>query len=698
MLTLGQFGLGLGFIASIAAVIMAFVGHAQRGSGNRAIAKATYYASFISMLGFSVASIIMIVAFFTKNFSIYYVASNHSTDVSSLAWLYDLSGIWAGREGSLLFWTWLMTLFAGYISWKGLGEDKELTSLSLGIFNIIIALFAASMIFADVNNPFIATPAQYLVDGQLVGAASSWGMNPLLQHWAMILHPPTLFIGYAGLAVPFAFAMGTLILNDTSDSWIRDTDRITLFSWLFLGIGIGLGSVWAYVVLGWGGYWAWDPVENASVLPWFVGVAMIHSFTMYRRRGAFKRWAIMTSAITFAMVVLGTFITRSGLVQSVHAFAPDNLSTWLFLSIILGALLAGAIGLAIRWKDFAGNDDFESLTSREAGYYFNNVIMTVASFIIAYMTVSSALPAWMPFGGQSLGATAYEMIARPVGILYLFILGVCPLLSWGKTSKEDFVRKFKWPSVVALIMFALLMAEYVITLRPVYQDMVALGGDPAREFLAFGPQWVYDIMTILAFAISSWLISAQAALFIRGVRARMQNAGDNVGQALAAVFLKARTQSGGYLSHIAMGIIVIGLVGSAMYVRDVSFNVPTTPGSEFSVSNYRLVLTGTEQNTLSNGDVDNVVNFDVYRDGKKIGAVQPSQTTFARQGQTRLNAVVLSEPLRDIFVVYQGTQGSEMSINVKINPLIWFVWAGFGILMGGTLLASWPKKKALRGA
>lgn len=699
MLTLGQIGLWFGFGASLLTVILAFAGHVQtKSSGGRSIAQYTYYASFASMLGFSLATITLIIAFFTRNFEIYYVASNHSTDVSSLAWLYDLSGVWAGREGSLLFWTWLMSLFSGYIAWKGLGEDDELHSLSLGVFNIVIFLFTAVMVFAEVNNPFIATPLEYLVNGQLVGVASSWGMNPLLQHWAMILHPPTLFIGYAGLTVPFAYAMATLISNNTSDRWIKLSDRITLFSWLFLGAGIGLGSVWAYVVLGWGGYWGWDPVENASVLPWFVGVAMIHSFTMYRRRDGFKRWAIMTSSITFAMVVLGTFITRSGLVQSVHAFAPDNISTWLFLSIIFGAMLAGAIGLLIRWKEFAGNDDFDSLTGREAGYYFNNVIMTVASFIIAYMTVSSALPNWMPFGGQSLGATAYEMVARPVGIFYIAILAFCPLLSWGKTDGASFWKKAKWPLVGAVVLFALLIAEYVITLRPVYEFMVAQGGEPARKFLAFGPQAVYDIITLVGFLIASWLVATTVALFVRGIRARMVNTSDSFGQAFAAVFFKARTQSGGYLSHLAMGIIVIGLIGSGMYVRDVSYFIPETQGAKIEVSNYELIVNNVEEETLKNGDVNRVVTFDVEKDNKKLGQVKPSMTIFAHNGQNRLNAVVLSEPLRDIFVVYQGTQGDQMSINVKINPLIWLVWSGFILLLVGTALASWPKKQTLKAA
>lgn len=694
MLVLGQIGLALALIASVLSVV-AFLWGRSMGKHGAGMTRGGYYLTFGAVAGLSLAILLLIVGFFTKDYSIQYVATNHSTDTSSLAWLYQLSGLWAGREGSLLLWAWFMSVFGGLIAWKGIGSDEELNGMALMVLNIILSLFTVAMIFSHSNNPFIATPAEYLSNGQLVGMASSWGMNPLLQHWAMILHPPTLFLGYAGLTVPFAYAMATLICNDPSDKWIKLCDRMTIFSWLFLGAGIGLGAIWAYVVLGWGGYWAWDPVENASILPWFVGVAMIHSFTMYRRRNGFKRWAIMTSAISFAMVVLGTFITRSGIVQSVHAFEKDNLSLWLFLAIIFGSVIVAIIGLAIRWKEFSGDDEFESLTGREAAYYFNNVLMTVASLSLAYMTVASALPKWLPFGGQSLGASAYEFLARPVGLLYLAILAVCPVLSWAKTSGAEFWKRIKWPLVASLILFAALMTEWAINLRPVYADMVAKGGESAKTFLNWGPSGIYHGIAILGFLLGSFVICNTAALFVRGVMARREATGESIGSALYAVFFKARTQSGGYLSHIAIGIMIIGLIGSAMYVRDLSTNIIDKTGSTIVMKDYKLTYQGLSENTKDNGDVEAIATFDVSRNGKPVGVVKPSMTTFATQGQSRLNAVVLSEPLRDIFVVFQGKTGDQISMDVKINPLIWFVWIGFALLLAATALASWPKKKAL---
>ena len=397
------------------------------------------------------------------------------------------------------------------------------------------------MLFSEVNNPFKLTPAEYLgPNGELL---ANMAMNPLLQHWAMILHPPTLFIGYAGLTIAFAFAMAALIVNDASKTWVEIVDRITVFSWLFLGAGIGLGSVWAYVVLGWGGYWAWDPVENASLLPWLTGVGLIHSFTLYRRRDGFKRWAIFNAAITFSLVILGTFITRSGIVQSVHAFQADPLSLYLFGFMILAPVAAAGIGLWLRGDSFAGNDEFESLTSREAAYYFNNLLMVVAAVLVAYMTVSSALPSWLPFGGQSIGATTYNLLARPLGILYAFILAVCPILAWRITDAQTFWSRARWPLAIAAAIFAALLVEWWLVLRPIYDFMVAQGGRGAADFLAFGPSWIYHGLAILGLMAASLIIANGVWLFVEGSRRRAAARGESIGAAFWHIVTKARTQS-----------------------------------------------------------------------------------------------------------------------------------------------------------
>jgi len=700
MVMLGQTFLALGFVAAVVSVIALLVGRKMGEKAGEGATNFGYMMTFAAMAALTISSLVLVFAFFRGDYTILYVAENHSTDVSRLAWLYQLSGWWAGREGSLLFWAWLLSLFASWVAYRRMDKTDDLSNMGLMVTNIVQSLFGAAMLFSGPNQPFKATPAQFLgAGGELVGEAAGYGMNPLLQHWAMILHPPTLFIGYAGLTIPFAFAIAALIVNDGSKRWIEIVDRITVFSWLFLGAGIGLGSVWAYVVLGWGGYWAWDPVENASLLPWLTGVGLLHSFTIYRRRDSFKRWAIVMASFTFALVILGTFITRSGVVQSVHAFAPDIISLIFFLGMILGSLIACGVGLWLRWDTFAGNDEFESLTSKEAAYYFNNLIMLVAGLLVAYMTVTSALPKWLPFGGQSIAPVSYDLLARPIGVLYVFIIAVCPILSWRKTEGATFWSRVKWPLVAAAGIFGLLVWEWAVNLRPTYALTIAAGGKGATALRAFGPQGVYDVISVLGLLAASLLIATTVSMFIEGARKRSKAKGESFFASLGNIVFKARTQSGGYLAHIGMGIILIGLIGSSMYVRDVSTLMENKPGATLTVADYTFTFKNISEVTLPNGDQRSVATFGVQRDGKTLGDINPGLTAFARQGQTRLDASVHSELLRDIFVVWQGTQpgpdgAEQLSLNVKINPLIWFAWGGFILLLLGTTLAAWPKKRA----
>jgi len=693
MVMLGLVLLGVALLASVASVGFLLWGHG--GEGSEPLTKLGYFATYVAAGSLTLAILIMVSAFFGQDFTFKYVAENHSTDVSSLSWLYKLSGLWAGREGSFLLWAWLLSLFAAWVAYRRFPLRDKLSNMGLMITNVVLMLFSAGMLFSEPNNPFKSTPAEMIdAGGKLIGEAAAWGMNPLLQSPAMIFHPPTLFIGYAGLTIPFAFAIAALIVNDSSKVWVEIVDRITIFSWLFLGMGIGLGSVWAYTTLGWGGYWGWDPVENASLLPWLTGTALLHSFTIYRRREGFKRWAIVLSAVTFALVILGTFITRSGIVQSVHAFEADPVSLYLFLFMIIASIVAALAGIGMRWASFGGNDEFESLSGKEAAYYFNNVIMLIAGLLVAYLTITSALPSWLPFGKHSMPATTFDAVARPVGVLYLLILAVCPLLSWRATDGATFWSRLKWPLVGALAIFGLLMVEFTQTLLPIYQRMVVMTSAAGTKMATAGPAWYYHAIAIAGLFAASLVIATTLSLFIGGAQKRAQARDENFFTALWNILTKARSQSGGYLAHIGMGIILIGLVGSAMYVYDNTYVIKDAAGQTINIDQYTLTYQGANNDTLSNGNQVETLNLDVSVAGRKIGKITPGQTVFATTQQTRTDAKVLSEPLRDIFVTLQSADASGLSINVKINPLISFSWAGFVILLLGTALASWPKAGA----
>jgi len=677
MQTIGNLFLWLALIIAVVSVGSLLWGRRLGQQEGEGLINTGYLATYGVLVSLTVSVAVLLSAFFRLDFAFQYVAENHSTDVSNLAWLYKISGVWAGREGSLLFWAWLVAIFGAYVAYKRIQETDDLSNSSLAVYNVVQVFFIVSLLI-QTNNPFKTSPAGWVgTDGELLIAAA---MNPLLQHWAMILHPPTLFIGYAGLVVPFAFAIGALISGDGSKRWVTYIDRITVFSWLFLGIGIGLGAIWAYVVLGWGGFWAWDPVENASLLPWLTGVGLLHSFTVYRRRDGFKKWAVVMATASFILVILGTFITRSGVVQSVHAFQKDPISLTVFLSMMVLAALAAAIGLTIRSKEFASADEFESLTSKDSSYYFNNVLMLVAAIVVAALTLSPA------FGGKSYGPPTYDAIARPVGILYVFIMAVCPLLSWRKTEGPLFWKRIKMPLIGTAVLFAAFATIWWTELWPKH-----LASNPsASPLLSLAHTWE----ALIGLLVAALAISIALYLFIDGARRRSAAKGEGFLPALASIIFKARTQSGGYITHLGIGIILFGLVGSTMFVQESLNNVPNQPGASFDVGEYTFIYQGFSEQQLPNNDVEGVVTFDVEKSGRPIGQAKPSQVQFFRQQQTKLNASVVVEPLHDVFVVFQGIDPAteQISTQVKINPLISWVWVGFVVTIIGTAIAMYPKR------
>ena len=625
MSTFGLLGLLVGFAGIVISLICLLAGQIL-GRGGKAGERAKERAETLSWAGRAAVVVgtialtfccaILVVAFFTNDITIDYVVRNRSDASGDLAWLFQLAGLWSGRQGSLLFWAWLISVFNCIVVFATRKGQRPLDNMALFVAQLVLAAFVGVLLFSEDNMPFTALAAQYIdAQGNLQGAALMWGMNTLLEHWAMAIHPPTLFIGYAGLTIPFAYAIAALIVNDDSDKWVRASTPYLMFSWFMLGIGIGLGAVWAYVVLGWGGYWGWDPVENASLLPWLVGVALIHSFTVYRQRGAFKRWSIMCACITFSFVVLGTFITRSGLVQSVHAFEGDPVSLVLFLALIVLSLAAGAVGLLLRRKSFgadvAAHDEIQSVASKEAAYYVNNLVMVVFAVLLAYMTIASALPGWLPFGGQALSAGTYNAIARPLGIIYCALIAVCPLLAWGKTDKAKFWKQARVPLICAIILFVLLMALFFTTLLPNYDAMIAAGGTEAEGLMEEGPAWYYNGLAIVGFAVASLLFFNAGLMLVRSLRA---NGGRRRFPAL-----------GGGIAHFAMSIILVGLIGSSMYVYEragyMAYDEETDTAPEpFVVENYELTYVGNTVEEAENGDdIIYTVTFDVTRDGEYVG-------------------------------------------------------------------------------
>ena len=699
MRMLGQIGLWLGLVGAAGAVLLYIVGRLkqwmpQAKISNRLTIQASSagnYATLASMIGMTVAVAVLTVGFVVRDYSMMYIAQNHSKDVSSLAFFYDLSAIWAGQAGSLLFWAWLMTLFAGYLAFRNTRRDDTtgLHSMALMFMNLLILVFSSFMVTTKGHMPFLPTPAHMYVDGVLVGQAATFGMNPLLQHWAMILHPPTLFLGYAGLAVPFAYGLGAIVSRNLSSDWVKACDRIAVFSWYWLGIGIWVGAIWAYVVLGWGGFWAWDPVENASMLPWFAGLALIHSMTVYRRKGNMKVWTLMLSALTYTMVVMGTFIVRSGIIDSVHAFPEDPIARNVFFAIMIGSMVVMLLGVIWRWGDLKNNSDFDSLTGKDAMYYINNVIMTLMTLILLFMTTSQATT------GRIFAISQYEVIARFLGIIYIALIAICPLLNWGKTDGKSFLQRIWVPALVSLVPFALLVWKWWVDLRPVYHIMAASPDFMAAENFTMYGEVLYSAIALVAFYLSCFLVVTNVFLFIRGTKARMAGTGEKALKAFGNILIKARVQSGGYISHLAIGLTVIGLVGAIMYVESHQFDIPLREGSRVEVSNYAFTLEDFTRETVyltDNLETKETVRFSVERDNEFIGYIEPTRYHDPIRDMNRINASVKSEPLRDIFITMGNTDiDATIPITIMINPLIWVMWIGSGLLLVGNALAAWPK-------
>lgn len=708
MSTFGLFGLVIAFagvaIGSVCLLASQALRGTRRASSADTFAWAGAVAHILAFVALTFCCGLLVFCFMTGDFSIEYVLLEHSEAEGALGVLYRFAGLWAGREGSLLLWAWLISAFNVAVAVRVMKHDEPIDCMALLVSGLVLVAFVAVMLFSESNMPFTATAAPYIdSSGRLTNTGSMQGMNPLLEHWAQAIHPPTLFIGYAGLTIPFAYAIAALIVNDPSKKWVERSSRFAMISWLFLGIGIGLGCVWAYVVLGWGGYWGWDAVENASLLSWCVALALVHSFTVYRKRGAFKRWSIMCACITFAFVITGTFITRSGIVQSVHAFEGDPVSLVLFGGLIAVSMLVGIIGLFMRWKSFCPgeNDVMESFASRDAAYYFNNVIMIVFTVILCYLTVASALPSWLPFGGQSLSAGTYNAIARPLGVVYCAIIAVCPLLSWVKTDPKTFWKKARIPALCAVVLFVGLMSYFVTTLYPAYDAIIQAGGTEAEELASEGPVWYYNGIAVVGFAVASLLFFNTLFLIGRTVGARAKATGKNPVAAFFASLAADAPRFGGYITHLAMSVILVGLIGSSMYVTEkvgyVDFDQDANTGGTFTIENYELRYANNEVNQTSNGkQIDYCTQFEVYdtNSGSYIDTVSPSVTLQSATQQTKLNASVISFPMEDLFVVYRGVNDAgQLSMDVRVNPLISWVWVGFAMLVIGTGLGAFGRRK-----
>ncbi|ACO31387.1 MULTISPECIES: heme lyase CcmF/NrfE family subunit [Acidobacterium] len=663
MPTFGSFALLLALALSAYNLLAGGIALRQLATGRRGrispekLAETARRAGIASFVAVSCAAFALVWAAFTNDFSVSYIL-HHSN--RALAAPYKFAALWSGQEGSLLLWAWLLAGY-GFVVRLRHKVDVKLSAYASTI------LAAVQVFFLMVVN--FAAPPFALVQGAV--PADGFGLNPLLQYPEMVIHPPMLYLGYVGFSVPFAFALGALMMRYPGEKWIHITRRWTMVTWLFLTCGIFLGMHWAYEVLGWGGYWGWDPVENASLMPWIAGTAFLHSVMMQEKRGMMKSWNVWLIFSTFMLSILGTLLTRSGLVSSVHAFAQSSIGTWFWVFLVI--VMAVCLFTYILQRDHLKSDHkLEALVSRESSFLFNNVVLLAACFTVLWGTLFPVLSEFVQGNKVTVSAPFYDRVAVPIGLFLLFLTGIGPLLAWRSTSLRSIRKNFIVPAAVGA---AFGVAVMFVGVHP----WVIFQGDTGPFY-----SWV-------TFVLAAAVTTAIASEFFRGARVIQRHTGKNLFAAVVQLTRRNTRRYGGYLVHFGVVVIFIGFAGSAFnQSKEAELNFKQS----MTVGPYRLQCLDYSEDTNPNYDTEYAL-LNVYRDGKFITQLDPSKRFYEASQQVSTIVANRSTPLWDLYVIYAGKddQTGQPIIRAFLNPLVMWIWIGVIIVALGTLLALVPNSQ-----
>ncbi len=608
-------------------------------------------ACFVAVTG---AAFALVWSVFTNDFSITYILE-HSNRALPIP--YKFAALWSGQEGSLLLWAWLLGMY-GFVLRLRHKTDVKLYAYAGTILAGVQVFFLAVLVWAA--PPFALWRGAIPDDGN--------GLNPLLQYPEMVIHPPLLYLGYVGFSVPFAFALGALMMRYPGEKWIRITRVWTMVTWVFLTCGIFLGMHWAYAVLGWGGYWGWDPVENASFMPWLTGTAFLHSVMMQERKGMMKSWNVWLIFSTFLLTLLGTLLTRAGLVSSVHAFAQSSIGSW-FITFMLIVLAVCIFTYVLQRSHLQTEHQLESLVSRESSFLFNNLVLLTACFVILWGTLFPILSEYVQGSKVTVGAPFYNRVAVPIGLFLLFLTGVGPLLPWRSTSLKAVKRNFVLPAIA-------LWSTVIVCL--------VAGANPWKGG-AFDTGSFY---AVVGFALAAAVLTAIVSEFLRGAAVIMRQTGRNLFAALWLLTRRNTRRYGGYLVHIGVVVVVVGLCGSAF-----NRNIESEMGlhDRMSIGPYTLVQVGATQDSNANYDSDYAV-LDVYKDGKRVFQMTPEKRVYLASSQPQTMVSIHSTPEWDLYVVYEGANPdtNQPIIKAFLNPLVGWIWIGLVVMVFGSFIALVP--------
>jgi len=581
-----------------------------------------------------VAGGVLVAALARRDFSFVYVAGHISRH---LPLAYRLSAFWGGQEGSLLLWLTILSGYGALAVWLN-RRNTDLIAWVVPVLAGIASFFAFMLVF--VSSPFEVQPAP----------ADGAGMVPSLQNPYMLAHPPMLYLGYVGLTIPFAFAMGALLSRRTDERWIVATRRWTLLAWTFLGVGQLLGAHWAYVEIGWGGYYAWDPVENAALMPWLASTAFLHSVMIQEKRGMLKVWNMVLVSLAFLLSVFGTFLTRSGVINSIHSFSKSSIGGW-FLGFVIGCTVFSVAVIYLRLPLLRARTRLESLVSREATFLYNNLLLVALCLTILWGVMYPLLSQAVRGETRSVSKPYYDFFLHSFGLPLLLLMGIGPLVAWRRASLRSLGKTFLVPLAAAVVVGVVLIA------------------------LGFGS----SVPGLLAYTFSTFVAASIALEFWRGTRAT---------GSLVRLVGRNRRRYGGYLVHAAVLLLAIGIAGSSAYqtIRERTL----APGQSMSLAGYTLTY-----RTLEGVQGANYKGFrallDVSRGGSHVATVDPGENDYAIEGPAN-EASVYHDPrtLGDVFTIAQIVKGSSIDLKVLVKPLVNLIWAAGFLFVFGSLVALWP--------
>jgi len=657
VIVVGELSLWIALLMAVWAATVSFAGGINKRdelilSGERA----AYAATAFTVL----TSIGLWYALFTRDFSLSYVASQISSNMPNV---YVFAAFWSGQAGSMLFWSLFLALYLAIMVWTNRSANRELMPHATGTLATVLAFFLATTAFKA--NPFVRL--DWLpVDGR--------GMNPQLQNPGMAVHPPTLYLGYVAAAVPFAFAIAALISRRLDAEWLGAVRRWSLVSWFFLTIGIILGMWWAYVELGWGGYWAWDPVENSSFLPWLTCTAFLHSIMIQEKRGMLRKWNVVLVVTTFLLSILGTFITRSGIIESVHSFAQSPVGGWFAWFLVVATAITGYL-VSTRLKDLAPRAGLESMVSREAAFLYNNLLFVGIAFSILWGVFLPIISEAIRGSKITVGPPFFNTVNIPLGLLLLGLTGVGPLIAWRKASLSNLRRQFLGPVISGLSFVTLLFA---------------LGMRAPNA--------------LIAYALAAFVTGTIVQEFWKGIGARRSLHGEGFVMALINLVGRNRRRYGGYIVHAGIVMLFAAFAGMAFKREsDVSLGAGATFETKDPYgATWRFVSQGVSTSESLNRSIT-AVALEAWRDGQPMGLIKSEKRQYF-DSQKRptfepsTEVGIQTRAKQDVYVVLAGVRNDAAELRITFNPLVVWVWVGGFVMVFGGIIVMWPQAERRRQA